>query len=83
MFVIEKFGVVEIGLLDVGGRAVGDCADVGRERLGVALVQTLVAFAQSFGDCALQSLSGFVGDRLGFGVFDFERGFSFLLHHFL
>jgi hypothetical protein len=76
---------VEIGLLCVGGRAVGDCADAGRERLGVALLQTLVAFAQSVGDGAPQSFSGFLGDRLGepmrFGVFDVERGFSFLLYH--
>ena len=56
--------MVEIGAFDVGGGAVGDGADVSRERLRIALVEPLVAFAQGFGDGAREGFAGFLGDGL-------------------
>ena len=86
VLVVEEFGVIEIGALDMGGGSIRDGPDVGGEGFGIAPVEALVAFAQRLGDGAGQGLAGGLcnglGEPVGFRIFDAEaRCISFLLYH--
>lgn len=80
--------MVEIRALDVGDGALRDCPKIGGERFRIALLETLIAFAQRFRDGAGHGLAGGLGDGLGetvgLRVFDVEaRGSSILLYDVL
>jgi hypothetical protein len=83
-FVIEEFGVVEIGTLDLGRGSLGDSEKFLDGGLASADPEAFVAFPQSFSDGTGQGLAGGFGNGLGqtvgFRVFDIQaHGVSTLL----
>jgi hypothetical protein len=83
-FVVEEFGVVEIGTFDLGRGSLSDGEKFLDGGLASADPEAFVAFPQSFSDGTGQGLAGGFGNRLGqtvgFRVFDIQaHGVSTLL----
>ncbi len=64
-FIIEEFGVVEIGTFDLDRGSLGDGEEFHNGGPAATALEPFIAFPQSFGDGTGQSLAGGLGNGLG------------------
>jgi hypothetical protein len=68
VLIVEELGVVEIRSLDMGRRALRDYPKIGRKRVWITFLQTLISLPKSFSDNTSERLTCCLGDSLGEAV---------------